>query len=86
MTLFRRYDHVERVNHDDVQGLLVGRVHVFPKLDGTNASVWMEGGELRFGSRNRPVTPEDDNAGFARAMTERTTSFILAFFAADLFA
>jgi len=78
MTLFRRYDHVERVNHDDVQGLLVGRVHVFPKLDGTNASVWMEDGELRFGSRNRAITPEDDNAGFARAMSERVTSFALA--------
>jgi hypothetical protein len=42
----------------------VGDVHVFPKLDGTNASFWWEGDELQCGNRNRLLSPEDDNAGF----------------------
>ena len=35
---FRRYDHVERLGHTEVEGIAVGRAHVFPKLDGANAS------------------------------------------------
>lgn len=35
------------------------------KLHGTNASVVIDGGEVRYQSRNRVITPEDDNAGFA---------------------
>lgn len=64
MTEFRTYDHVERLGHEDVDGLLVGRVHVFPKLDGTNASVWWNAG-LQTGSRRRVIDTGDDNAGFA---------------------
>jgi hypothetical protein len=72
---FRRYDHVERFGKDDVDGLTLGRVYVFPKLDGTNASVWW--GEnpafgdpdalpeiIRCGSRNRELSSEKDNHGF----------------------
>ena len=42
------------------------------KIDGTNASVWISDDctEMRFGSRNRWITPDDDNAGFARWATE----------------
>jgi hypothetical protein len=37
------------------------------KIDGTNAQVYItEDGEIRFGSRTRWITPEDDNFGFAR--------------------
>ena len=37
------------------------------KLDGTNASVYIgEDGTFLIGSRNRWITPEDDNYGFAR--------------------
>jgi hypothetical protein len=36
------------------------------KIDGTNASVLItEDGAIQSGSRNRWITPEDDNAGFA---------------------
>lgn len=35
------------------------------KLHGTNASVVVDGGEVRYQSRNRVITKEDDNAGFA---------------------
>ena len=41
------------------------------KLDGTNAQVVVgEDGTVRAGSRNRWITPEDDNFGFARWVAE----------------
>jgi hypothetical protein len=65
---FRKYDHIERLGHDYLDGLTIGAVHVFPKLDGTNASVWFEDGcngrEIRCGSRTRTLSAEADNAGF----------------------
>jgi RNA ligase-like protein len=62
---FRRYDHLERLGHQEVEGLLDGKTYVFPKLDGTNASIWHDGREVRCGSRNRELTVESDNHGFA---------------------
>jgi len=42
-------------------------VIVTEKIDGTNAQIYItEDGELFAGSRTRWITPEDDNAGFAR--------------------
>ena len=64
MAEFRKYDHVERIGHDAVQGIEIGLVHVFPKLDGTNASIWLEGDELCAGSRSRKLGEHQDNAGF----------------------
>lgn len=41
------------------------------KIDGTNAQILiMESGEIKAGSRNRWVTPEDDNYGFAKWVAE----------------
>ena len=69
--MFRRYDHIERLGHEYVDALTIGDVYVFPKLDGTNASVWFEdGGEVGWfvqcGSRTRTLTADKDNAGFHR--------------------
>jgi hypothetical protein len=65
MSDFRKYDHVERHGHIEVEGLDVGEVYVFPKLDGTNSSVWLgEDGEVRAGSRRRTLAAGKDNAGF----------------------
>jgi hypothetical protein len=66
---FRRYDHVERLKHEKVEGIELGNVYVFPKLDGTNASVWFEKNEevgeyTACGSRTRTLSSESDNAGF----------------------
>lgn len=66
---FRKYDHVERFGTDEVEGIEIGDVLVFPKLDGTNASVWIEyhefaGPHICTGSRNRKLSAENDNAGF----------------------
>jgi len=65
---FIRYPHLERFGNSGVQDIEFGVTHVFPKLDGTNASVWAETNKpLQFGSRNRQLTLESDNAGFANA-------------------
>lgn len=46
---------------------LVREVVVTEKIDGTNAQVFIgEDGVVLAGSRNRWITPEDDNFGFAR--------------------
>ena len=72
---FRKYDHVERFGHDEVQEIDLGTVHVFPKLDGTNASVWSDDGMLyrvRAASRNRELSLDKDNAGFFKWCQEES--------------
>ncbi len=71
---FRKYDHLEREKHPDVSELGFGTVYVFPKLDGTNASVWAHPTddptavgpmyEVQCGSRARVLSADADNAGF----------------------
>lgn len=63
---FRPYDHLERLGHRNVQHIDIGLVHVFPKLDGTNASVWYDGERVSCASRRRVISLEEDNAGFCR--------------------
>lgn len=64
MNEFRKYQHLERLGTDGVQGIDLGQCHIFPKIDGTNASVWNENGSMACGSRNRLLAIGDDNAGF----------------------
>jgi len=73
---FRPYDHLEKFDHSEVEGVDQGSVFVFPKLDGTNASVWMHddgnptnnpmGGckTVECGSRSRHLLEGADNHGF----------------------
>jgi hypothetical protein len=61
---FKKYQHIERFGTDETQGIELGISYVFPKIDGTNSSVWLKGGELKAGSRNRELTLDNDNAGF----------------------
>lgn len=62
---FRKYPHLERIGNTEVDGIEVGQCYIFPKLDGTNAQVWLDGnGQVRAGSRNRNLELSSDNAGF----------------------
>lgn len=62
---FEKYQHLERFGTDDVDGIEIGNTFIFPKLDGTNGSVWLgDDGEVKAGSRNRELTLFNDNAGF----------------------
>jgi hypothetical protein len=56
-----------------VEGIEVGTCYIFPKLDGTNGSVWLDqekpiGLQFSCGSRNRELALDNDNAGFMNAM------------------
>lgn len=65
---FRQFESLKRPYHRDIDGLLLGtKIYVFPKLDGTNASVWWDASTntVQTGSRRRICTPEKDNAGFS---------------------
>ena len=81
MAGFRKYMHIERFGNDEVQGIELGGCYVFPKIDGTNASVWFEDGEVRCGSRNRELSSDNDNAGFYAfaSKDERIYSFLSEF-------
>lgn len=60
---FLKYQHVERFGTTETNGIESGMCYVFPKIDGTNSQLWMNGG-LKAGSRNRELTLDNDNAGF----------------------
>lgn len=67
--MFRSYMHLERYGNEEVVGIELGELTIFPKLDGTNSSVWLEPnasgeGNLFAGSRTRQLSIEADNAGF----------------------
>lgn len=66
MTKFSKYMHIERLGRPEVAGLIDGRCYVFPKLDGTNASVWLENGKICAGSRNKKLSLDNDNQGFCQ--------------------
>ena len=63
--MFQKYLHLERFGTDAVDGINAGLCHIFPKLDGTNASFWMDDeGVFHCASRNRELDIHNDNAGF----------------------
>lgn len=53
MAQYKSYTHVLRIDKDEVQGILCGDVVVMPKLDGTNACLFMKDGTVHAGSRTR---------------------------------
>ncbi len=68
---FIKYQHLERFGTTEVLNIELGTVHIFPKIDGTNASLWHDGIELRAGSRNRELSLEKDNGGFMKWAMEQ---------------
>jgi hypothetical protein len=69
--MFKKYQHIERFGATEVQNIELGDCHVFPKIDGTNASVWIYDGQLQAGSRNRHLSLDSDNAGFLAWVLEQ---------------
>jgi len=69
---FRPYLHVERLGKTEVDNILNGEVKITAKLDGCNSCVWAdEDGRMRYGSRKREISIENDNAGFAAWMESK---------------
>lgn len=62
--MFVKYSHVEQLKNTEVEGILNGTCYIFPKLDGTNASLFLIDNRICAGSRNRQLSINDDNAGF----------------------
>lgn len=66
--MFKKYQHLDKLGSQGTEGILDGECYVFPKLDGTNASLWSEEGKICAGSRTRQLSEDSDNAGFYKAM------------------
>ena len=64
MKEFRKYQHLERFGTNEVLNIHLGETYIFPKIDGTNGSLWHDEYGLKAGSRNRELSLENDNQGF----------------------
>jgi hypothetical protein len=63
--------HIERLGTTEVQNIEIGTCYVFPKIDGTNASIWPSDMGLQSGSRSRWLAEgQNDNAGFRAALKD----------------
>ena len=59
---FEKYQHIERLGTDKVNGILNGKVYVYPKIDGTNTSIFLgDDGEVCVGGRESQLSEEKDN-------------------------
>lgn len=79
-----KFLHVVRLN--EIPDLLTsnGDKYVFPKLDGTNATVWADNeGVIHAGSRNRELSMDKDNAGFYKHIMESDTMVPICQFCID---
>lgn len=57
MSTFKKYPKIHRLGKEEVEGILDGVCHIEEKLDGANASIWIDKrGELTCGSRNRELS------------------------------
>lgn len=61
---YKKYQHIERFGNEEVDGINLGECYVFTKLDGSNGQIWFEDGNMKYGSRNRELSLDNDNAGF----------------------
>lgn len=68
--MFKQYMHIERFGNTEVQGIELGECYIFPKLDGTNGSIWIHDEKFHAGSRKRELNIDNDNAGFYSAMID----------------
>lgn len=64
MGKFKKYQKVRRIGDFRTDGILDGEVTIFPKIDGTNGSVWMDGQTVKAGSRKRELSLKKDNQNF----------------------
>ena len=76
---FKSYTHVERWGTTEVEGIELGTCYIFPKLDGTNAQIWVYNDLIQTGSRKRVLSLEEDNAGFHKFITGDIDRYIKFF-------
>jgi len=79
-----KYMHIEHWDTDEVLHLKNSEaLCVQPKLDGTNCCITFDNGNIIIGSRNRFITPEDDNNGCAKYIMENLKEELLEYFKAN---
>lgn len=68
---YKKYMHVELYGNDLVKGIEKGRCYIFPKIDGGNATAFLDAiKNLRIGGRNREYSYEDNQGGLYQKMLE----------------
>lgn len=78
---FKEYQHIVKIDDPEVDGLLVGKCYIFPKIDGTNSSLWLDNEIISAGSRRRVVSIEKDNQGFMDYVVHKNLMKFAKFFA-----
>ena len=64
---FREFPKIARLSRE---------VIISEKIDGTNAQILItEDGQVLTGSRNRWITPQDDNYGFAKGLKKTNKKY-----------
>lgn len=68
MKEFRKYHKIHRLGKEETIGILEGVCHIQEKLDGANASIWLDSnGHIQCGSRNRHLVDDNFNGFVAYA-------------------
>lgn len=68
---FYKYQHIEKIGTIETEGIEKGMCYIFPKLDGTNGSIWRDGDFIKTGSRKRELGIDSDNAGFCKWVSDQ---------------
>lgn len=58
---FEKYPKIMALHKEECDGILEGTCYVQEKVDGANASIWNEDGEIHYGSRSRDLKKDGDN-------------------------
>lgn len=66
MSEFAKYGKTKRLQGKNDPFWILDEYVVTSKIDGTNSRICWDGSSLSYGSRNRIITPSDDNFGFAK--------------------
>lgn len=53
--MFKSYDKIKRLGSEETAGILEGICYIQEKVDGANAQIWMEDGEIKCGSRRKEL-------------------------------
>ncbi len=71
---FKKYQHIEKYGSEETDGILNGKVYVFPKIDGTNCCVYLnDEGKLAFGGRRGQLLESQDNYKFIKYFNDNPT-------------
>ena len=57
---FEKYNKIHALHKDECVGILDGKCYLQEKVDGANASIWLEDGLVHYGSRSRDLFKAND--------------------------